>query len=161
MIPTITGQLQTVNGILQANLDGIDHDASVRQPSPAGNNLNWIFGHLVSAYDNLLPILGADPVLSPEQKERYERGSQPLTDRGEAVSLDELRQAWTTAHERVIEGLAGLPEDRLSEPAPFSPGNNPDETIGSLLAVFAFHQAYHVGQLGLGRRIAGFEGAVA
>lgn len=161
MIQTIAGQLQTTNGILHANLEDVDHEASVRQPMPAGNCLNWIVGHLVAAYDNLLPVLGSEPVLSPEQKKIYERGARPLTDPAQAMPFDELRNAWTTAHERVIEGLARLSENRLAEPAPFSPANNPDETIGSLLAIFAFHQAYHVGQLGLGRRVAGLDGAVA
>jgi hypothetical protein len=48
----------------------------------------------------------------------------------------------------------------MSEPAPYSPGDNPDETLGSLLYLIAFHQAYHVGQLGLCRRLAGKSGGV-
>jgi uncharacterized damage-inducible protein DinB len=48
----------------------------------------------------------------------------------------------------------------MDEPAPFSPTNNPKETVRSLLATVFFHQAYHVGQTGLLRRIAGKEGAI-
>jgi uncharacterized damage-inducible protein DinB len=44
---------------------------------------------------------------------------------------------------------------------PDSPTGDPDETLGSLLAVALFHQAYHAGQLGILRRIAGESGAIA
>lgn len=36
-----------------------------------------------------------------------------------------------------------------------------DETMGSLLAAVLFHQAYHAGQLGILRRIAGESVAIA
>ncbi len=44
---------------------------------------------------------------------------------------------------------------------PDGPTGNPEETVGSLLAVVMFHQAYHSGQLGILRRIAGESGAIA
>lgn len=161
MIETVIGQLQSVKAILNVNLRGVGHEASLRSPEPAGNCLNWIVGHLVAAYDNLLGVLGGAPVLTAEQKALYERGSGPFTDPQQAMPLDDLQGAFAAAHERVIEALQGFPTERLAEPAPFSPTNNPDETMGSLIAVFAFHQAYHTGQTGLGRRLVGLDGAVA
>ncbi|MBU1676531.1 DinB family protein, partial [bacterium] len=53
-----------------------------------------------------------------------------------------------------------LTEDRLDEPAPFSPGNDETETVGSLLAGLAFHESYHCGQLGLLRRLLGKDGVI-
>jgi hypothetical protein len=50
--------------------------------------------------------------------------------------------------------------DAMNTPAPFSPTGNPDETVGSLLAAISFHEAYHVGQTGLLRRVVGREGVV-
>jgi hypothetical protein len=48
----------------------------------------------------------------------------------------------------------------MDGPAPFSPSKNPKETLRSLLTTVLFHQAYHSGQTGLLRRIAGKEGAI-
>jgi uncharacterized damage-inducible protein DinB len=160
MIRSVITQLQYINAVLDRNLDGIGHEASVFQPSPAGNSINWIVGHLVASYDNLLPVLGADPVLGPEQKALYDRAAPPLTEPAKAMPFDDLRSAFATAHERVVAALESLPEERLSEPSPISPGNNPEETVGSLLSVFAFHQAYHAGQTGLARRLAGLGNAL-
>jgi len=49
---------------------------------------------------------------------------------------------------------------QLSAAAPFSPTGNPNETTGTLLASIAFHEAYHLGQTGLSRRLLGKPGAL-
>ena len=69
MTRSIIAQLQAVNSVLRVNLDGITHEESLHQPSPAGNCLNWILGHLVASYDNLLKVLGGEAVLTAEQFE--------------------------------------------------------------------------------------------
>ncbi|MGB5881514.1 MAG: DinB family protein, partial [Thermoanaerobaculia bacterium] len=77
-----------------------------------------------------------------------------------AVDFAQIGSDFLTAHERVMRGIGGLAVEQWTELAPYSPGNNPNETLGSLLHLIAFHQAYHVGQLGLGRRLVGKAGAI-
>lgn len=153
-------QLEVIKGIFKVNTDGVTHGESLRQPAESGNCMNWISGHLVTAYNSILPTLGEERVWSESQDEIYKRGSDPLSGPEGAVEFDEICDAFDTAHQRVIQGLGNLAAERLAEPAPYSPGNNPDETLGSLLYLIAFHQAYHVGQLGLGRRVVGRVGGV-
>ncbi len=50
--------------------------------------------------------------------------------------------------------------DLVGAKAPFSPKDDENETVGSLLAGLAFHEAYHTGQLGILRRVSGADGAV-
>jgi len=100
-------------------------------------------------------------VISEERLKAYARHSSPLKDQAEALPLQELLAAFDKASERVDAGLASLAPRRLDEPAPFSPVNDPKETVRSLLASISFHQAYHAGQTGLLRRIAGKPGAIA
>jgi len=160
MTQPLIAQLHAVRNVLNANLEGISHEQSVQQPEPAGNCLNWIVGHLVATYDKLLEVLGANPVLTPEQHEVYDRGVEPLIQTDRATPFGDLRDAFTSAHERVVAAIEQLPAGRLGEASPYSPTNNPDETIGSLIAIFAFHQAYHTGQTGLGRRLVGMPNAI-
>lgn len=152
---------ETIHKIVSLNVEGISQEESLIQPRPAGNCLNWIVGHLVNVYDGLLPLLGQKPVLGTETLKRYARGSAPLENPSEALQLSELLAAWDQASERVDAGLAELTTEQLDAPAPSSPRNNPNETVRSLLGLVAFHQAYHAGQLGLLRRIAGKKGAIA
>jgi uncharacterized damage-inducible protein DinB len=145
--------------VLGVNTAGLSHEESLMAPSPAGNCLNWVLGHLIWVYDGVLPVLGKAPVMPQGALDQYARGGPPLDPAG-ALRLEQLREAWDTAAARVDEGLAELAPGATERLAPFSPRNDPGETVGSLLSTIMFHQAYHAGQLGLLRRLIGREGAI-
>ncbi|HET7231009.1 MAG TPA: DinB family protein [Longimicrobium sp.] len=159
-VETFRHQTRMTREVVRMNLDGITQEESLIQPRPHGNCANWVLGHLVCIYNRFLPLLGQQPVMDPAALERYDRGSSPMLDASEARDIGELLAAWGTAAERVDAGLAGLGSDALDTPAPFSPGGNPNETVRSLVSTVAFHQAYHAGQTGILRRIAGKDGAI-
>ena len=58
---------------------------------------------------------------------------------------------------RTIEAMS--PEVLASHP-PRKFTNDLNETVGSNLATFVFHECYHVGQTGVLRRVAGKPGVV-
>jgi hypothetical protein len=100
-------------------------------------------------------------VLEKGVLDRYARGAPGLASPAEAVNFEDLLAAWNVAVERMDSGLAGLTPDVLDRKAPSSPTNNPNETVRSLVCTMLFHQAYHSGQTGVLRRIAGKSGAIA
>ncbi|MGB7624939.1 MAG: DinB family protein [Terriglobia bacterium] len=151
---------RTTHTVVRLNVEGLIHEDTLIQPTPGGNCLNWVVGHLVCIYDEVLPMLGQKPVMERGALKRYARGTPPLCDPAEALQLRELVSAWEEASKRFDAGLSGLTSKALDAPAPASPTKNPDETLRSLLALVSFHQAYHAGQTGLLRRIAGKEGAI-
>jgi Protein of unknown function (DUF664) len=154
-------QAQLTRNVVRLNLEGISHEQSLIQPQPAGNCSNWVVGHLIAVYNRVLPMLGQTPVDSAGDLTRYTRGSSALTRPSEAVRFGDLLSAWEEACVRIDAGLAALPPRKLEMLAPDSPTGDPNETVGSLLTVALFHQAYHAGQLGILRRIAGESGAIA
>jgi uncharacterized damage-inducible protein DinB len=119
-----------------------------------------VLGHLLWTYEGVLPLLGREPVLPRGAVERYARRGAPLAEGEEPMPLAELQAAWDRAADRVDQGLASLADEALDRPAPFSPSDNPNETVGSLIATVLFHQTYHSGQLGVLRRVAGKAGAI-
>lgn len=159
-VEVLRHQARLTHQVVRLNTDGLTQEESLVQPHPGGNCLNWIVGHLVAIYDRALPLLGQEPVMGAGAMERYDRGSAPLRDPAEARPLAELLAAWDEASRRAAAGLAGLTAEALDRPAPFSPGDDPDETMRTLVATMIFHQAYHAGQTGVLRRIAGREGAI-
>lgn len=159
-IESLRHQARMTHQVVRMNLEGITHEESLRGPEPAGNCLNWVVGHLVAIYGHVLPLLGQEPALDPPEVARYDRGSAPLTDPAEALPLERLLDAWDEASRRFDAGLAGLAPEALDRPAPFSPGNEPDETVRSLLVTVVYHQGYHSGQTGILRRTTGREGAI-
>jgi uncharacterized damage-inducible protein DinB len=151
----VTGQ------VLKVNLAGLSQADSLVQPTPGGNCLNWVVGHLACVYNNVLSMLGQEQIVPSERLKRYDRGTSALQDPAEALELNELIGICEKALAGIDVGLSALTPERLDEKAPTSPTNNPNETVRSLMTVLGFHQAYHVGQLGILRRIAGKPGAIA
>lgn len=153
-------QMGATHWVVKQNVDGLTQEESLIQPQPGGNCLNWNVGHLLYVYDQILPMLGQTPVLGVDTLKRYGRGTAQLENAAEALDLDQLMTAWDEAVQRVEAGLESLTPEILDRPAPFSPTNNPEETVRTLLSKVQFHQAYHAGQTGLLRRMAGKEGAM-
>lgn len=159
-IESLRQQVKMVDTVLRLNVDGVTHEESLIQPSPGGNCLNWVVGHLVAIYENALPLLGQQPTMPKDAMKRYDRGSPPIQDASQARDFSELMTAWDQSSARFDAGLSALNTDIIDEPAPFSPTDDPDETVRSLLTTIFFHQTYHAGQTGVLRRIAGKNGAI-
>ncbi len=156
----IAVQLGYNNYTFQKNTDGVSHDESLIQPHPGGNCLNWVVGHLASSRDKLRGLLGLPPTLGEADTPVYARSSEPLTEATNAAPFDQLTAAFAKDQDEIAAAMTALTPEQLAAPAPFSPGNNPNETVGTLLAGLVFHEAYHVGQTGVLRRIAGHAGVL-
>ncbi|WP_420128940.1 DinB family protein [Longimicrobium sp.] len=153
-------QAGMTQGVIRANTAGLTQKDSLVQPQPEGNCLNFIVGHVVNVYDKVLPLVGQEPVMGSAVA-RYERGSRPITDPAEALQLSDLLAAFDTQTERFQAGLATLTPEALERPMPGpDSGGELTETTRSLLGTILFHQAYHAGQTGVLRRIAGKPGAI-
>ncbi len=157
---TLSIQIGHAHWVVNATLEGIDDDAYYHQIQDAGNCLNWVLGHMVQARNGALVMLGQEPVMPVEIIDRYKRSSDAVTNPAGTISPAELRDAFNRAQEPLLAGLASLKDEMLTEKAPFSPGDSDKETVGSLLAGLAFHEAYHCGQLGLIRRTLGMDGVI-
>jgi len=157
MKESLLTQFHAIQGVARANLSGLTEDVSYHQSG--GNCIHWLVGHLTTAYNGMLPLLGGEPVWDDETAKPYTRYSEPVTDREGRLSWNEMTEAWETAQNRFIEAFEKMDPSRADEKAPFSPRDDDQETLGSLLALIAFHQGYHVGQIGLARRAAGVDGA--
>ena len=71
------------------------------------------------------------------------------------VALErDLVRDFDATQERLLAGLAAMPEAKLQEPS------MRDMNVGEWLSFLHFHEAYHIGQTGLLRRLAGKEGAI-
>jgi hypothetical protein len=165
--PTMPGDIRIyqqqagmTQGVVRMNTAGITQEESLLQPRPDGNCMNFVVGHLVNIYDKVLPLVGQEPVLGGAVS-RYERGAPALRDPSEAMQLSELLDAFDTQTERFQAGLATLTPEALERPMP-GPDSKGEltETMRSLLGTILFHQAYHAGQTGVLRRIAGKPGAI-
>lgn len=138
------------------NLDGMTPEHALVQPEPSGNCANWILAHLVDVQNSVMQLAGAEPVWDDESVAGV--GPDPVTGPDEAVDWEELVDRFLSSRERCVSALEGLSEETLSDGLqdPFGEPCTRAELLGFLL----IHQMYHVGQLGLSRRLAGLPGAI-
>ena len=143
--------------VLDRNLLEVTHEESLRAPKPGGNTLNWMVGHVVRTRNQALGLLGAKPPFEDRDFSPY--GADPF-DPERALPLSELKRRFDALGPALTNALDKTTAEQLAAPAPFSPTSNPNETVGTLLASIAFHEAYHLGQTGLARRLLGKPGAL-
>ncbi len=140
------------------NLEDITDEEAIVLPEPGGNSINWIAGHIIAIRQRFLQGFDVAPFLSAESWQAYTRGSKPAAQMPETLTT--LRELLTKSHEALVGIVSRLDEDGLAAKAPFSPGNDPNETVGSLLGKLVVHESYHAGQLGMSRRLVGKPGAI-
>jgi len=138
---------------LSVNVEGITHEESLIQPPRGGNCLNWVVGHIVANRNHVLQLLGEPPIWPEPDYETYRRGSAPILDGARARRLEKLIEDFHRSQERIGAALDRIGDEKLAE-------KEGDETVGERLAFLHFHEAYHVGQTALLRRMAGKEGAI-
>lgn len=149
----LTKQFELCYRTVGLNLEGISHTDSLLRPSPAGNCINWVVGHILATRNSVHRILGLPPAWDSESAERYRRGSEAILEADEAVPLDDLRDGLRASQDSLATALASITEEELSEAAG-------DDALGIQLAFLSFHESYHAGQLGLLRRLTGRPGAI-
>lgn len=154
---TLTTQLKTNAFLLGRNLDGITEAQAVAYPQD-GNCINWILGHVVEVRNNMMGLLGRAPLYDEGDFAAYTSDEDHAMADRTPLSLEELRRRFSLLESEIIGGLTALGQEVLDAPAPLSPTGNPHETVGSLLATLAIHEAYHVGQVGTVRRALGMPG---
>lgn len=149
-------QFSTMYITAEKNLDGMTQAHSLVQPGPGGNCANWIVGHLVNVHNGVMQLLGSEPVWENETLKRA--GFDPIVEPDQAIDFETLKDKFLGSRERCIAAVAALSDEALAQELPHPFGGS--TTRAELLNTLAYHQAYHVGQIGIIRRIAGLDGAI-
>ncbi len=145
--------------VAKINTGDLTQDESLATPPGGGNCINWVMGHVVTSRNGVMQLLGREPVWDAERAAPYSRGSEPIT-AADALPFEEILADYRRSQKTLREALAGLTDDDLKASSPIQFFKGEQETVGSALAAFAFHEAYHLGQTGSLRHAAGKQGAI-
>lgn len=150
---TLIKQFEFCRSTMGKTLENFTDEDSLFQPAGAGNCANWIAGHIIATRNGLHKVLGIDPAWPAAESERYKRGTAPITGDAGARPLASILDLYSASQVILLEALDGLTDEGLTK-------NVDGQTLAEVVAGFAFHESYHVGQLGLLRRMVGKEGVV-
>ncbi len=87
---TLTIQYGYTTYLFGATLKNLADDDALKQPSPGGNCLNWVAGHIVQSRGGTLKVMGQDSPFPADKYARYERGSEAVTGSEGTVPLSEM-----------------------------------------------------------------------
>jgi hypothetical protein len=144
--------------VVGKNVEGVSHEESLLSPPGGGNSANWVLGHITATRNAVLRLAGEQEVLPEPEARRYARGSLPIREGSEGLPFERLVREYRLSEERLAAALERMTVEDLARKG--FEGGIGGESVGEQLAGFAFHEAYHAGQLGLHRRMHGREGAI-
>ncbi len=126
---------------MNKNLDGISQEESLRSPEGGGNCINWIVGHIIVTRDALLEFLGLDRMCDEKLTQLYIQGAEPIGP-DTAEDVEKLMNIFKQSQVKINKALEQKDYKDVLE-------------MTKELAGFGFHEAYHIGQTGILRRILG------
>lgn len=138
------------------NLAGVRHAESLVPAHPGGNPMNWVLGHILAHRSHVLTALDAKPLWSPEDGRIYEEKEVWKSEASQARAWEAMLADFDTTQDRIRAALGrATPELLAAKETPEA-----RRPRGMQLHFLQFHEAYHVGQLGLLRRVIGKPGAI-
>ena len=134
-------------------LHGLGPDVLVTRINGTANPIIWLAGHLVQFRSRLAQVIGAPP-REIGWANLFITGSRP-GDPAHYPPLDEIVAMWREVSADIEARFEELTGDELMALPPVRVAT-PDGTMRAAIALFAFHDAYHIGQIGLIRRTLGY-----
>ncbi len=128
--------------VFKINFEGITHEESLREMHNC-NSANWLLGHLVLYRNTVLSQVGLPAIADEKMKEIYGRGVVK-PDMTKAIPLDTLKKMYEESQPGIMQSIEKVK----------------DEAALEQLTSLGFHEAYHLGQVGLLRKMLGKEGAI-
>jgi len=147
-VSMIAEQFRISSNLFTKALNGLDREALLSRAGARSNPPVWIAGHLIEWRARIVTIIGGSA--ETPWNGMFATGST-IRDLSTYPEAGALLQLWSALSEELMERLDGLTPEQLEAPAPPRIASH-DGTLRGALALFAFHEGYHVGQLGFLRK---------
>ncbi|WP_306591961.1 DinB family protein [Geothrix sp. 21YS21S-4] len=140
--------------LLERNGGDLTEELAGRRPAPDVASAAWLLGHLILTRRRLLELAGAKPVEDPAWSTHYGGGTSGI----------EAHLAWPALVEtfRALDGTLGEAFEILADwdRPTWNPALRVDQPLEQVVAFLFRHECYHLGQLGLARKLYGLPGAI-
>ncbi|MCO5277889.1 MAG: DinB family protein [Saprospiraceae bacterium] len=139
-------------------LDNLSDKETNQRIDPKMNHIKYIAGHLF--HTNYIFAQFAGVKAEPKWSDLFAgQGKTKALDNYPYPDINEIIDEWEKLFPQVRAGLSNLSEEILNKevPSPIAQSGIFDSTIRDLWTFFNYHQAYHIGQIGLLRKGLGKE----
>jgi hypothetical protein len=139
-------------------LEGVSPEQALQSATPGGTHILWLAGHLAWALDELVVQgFGRKPSMLPaDWGKLFAMGTKTTPNAADYPPFADVRAHLEKVAQAAREQLQSWTDDTLNRPLPDDyRAKDFFGTHRGFLRAFSFHDAYHIGQIGLLRRIAG------
>jgi len=125
-------------------------------PAKNTNHIAWNLGHIATSEDSMVAAVTGSPMKFDEKlHERFGGSSECLDDPAQYPSRGEIDEMRRNARANAIEQLKMFDEAKWDNPAPEGWPADLFPTLGSVWALLATHQFWHIGQITVCRQTLG------
>lgn len=153
-LAAIAAMFTNTDQVFRGALAGMTESAWLHRPGDA-NHLAFLATHLVGARHYIVGFAGGT---STDPLEVYHGGSRDIGDMDRFPSPQETLDAWNEVAPILLDALDAVGGEFLDEDSGV-PFPTPGPARLDALIFLAQHEAYHLGQMGLLRRISGLPAA--
>jgi uncharacterized damage-inducible protein DinB len=140
--------------LLELNGVGITEELAIRRPASGVASAAWIVGHLVLARHRILKVLGVAEIPADVWEQHYARGGPGASAH---LSWADLVETFRATDASLKAGFQGLEDwDRPT----LNPALGTEQPLEQVLAFLYMHECYHLGQIGVIRKLHGLPGAI-
>jgi uncharacterized damage-inducible protein DinB len=150
----LKAQFDLQTRLFNNTLEGVTDSETNARGNDHVNHMKFIAGHLLNTRLGFMTQLtGGQP--DDSYAAQFGRGVK-IDPNATYPSINQITSKWNEISGAIGEGITKLPEEALEAK---SPVQTPvaDDTIRGLLAFLVSHESYHIGQLGLLRKMIGKE----
>ncbi len=140
--------------LLELNGAGVTEALAALRPANGVASAAWILGHLVMTRHRVLTLLGQIVPQDPAWEQHYARGGPGATAH---LPWSELVAAFRATDQTFKATFQGLEDwDRPT----LNPALGAEQPLEQVLAFLYMHECYHLGQIGIIRKLHGLPGAI-
>ena len=133
---------------------GFNEEDWLRPPAEGLSNALWVLGHLAWGRMTLLRRLGEE---LPEDSWENQFSIGSRVEGSPEISASELLDKFTLLGRLLVDRIESMEQENLDSPLEKQMPDGTD-TVAGLVRFMCFHESYHLGQMGLLRRLNGKPG---
>jgi len=134
------------------SLINISEEESNRQFADNLNPIKWVAGHILNTRMSLLTVLSGK-AQEINYNKHFGKGSSNKID-SSFPTIEDIKLKWNSISVELKECLINISDERLSSAPPFQT-SIPNSTLHGLVAYMVIHEAQHIGQLSILRKLVG------
>jgi uncharacterized damage-inducible protein DinB len=140
--------------MLELNGAGLTPELAAKRPASGVASAAWIVGHLVMTRQRILKMLGTGLPEDPIWGQTYARGGPGARAHLEWAELVEAFGATDLPLKEAFQALTDWDRSTLN------PAVGSEQPLEQVLTFLYMHECYHLGQIGIIRKLHGLPGAI-